>query len=335
MKTLAALTTALLAALLILTPALAFAATGTITVQTNATSYTTGQSITITGTASPAPAGTPELIVQVTGPSGVVFREPAVITTGSFSVPAFTAAGPDWVTGSYSVLAGGLAGYSNGTYSFTLTSTAPVSSSLTLEESATASTPLNAGQTAQISAWVYWNNGSAASGATFTGWVISPSGTPTAITAPTANPTAGDYWWNIPTSGHSSGLYAVILGAKAGGQTVWTQTSFTIGDYATGNQVSALGSAISANFSKTWTLLGSITTAIGNSQTAITNAITSAQSALSTAIGSATSAAQTAAADASNAQSNVSNVTTYILVVAILAAITLVLELAVLVRKLS
>jgi len=340
MKTLAALTTALLAALLILTPALASAATGTITVQTNALSYTTGQTITITGTVSPAPSGTPELIVQVTGPSGVVFREPAMITSGSFSVPGFTAAGPNWVSGSYSVLAGGLSGYNNGTYTFTLTATGVSSSGLALEVFASGSSLVTPGQTAAISALVVWNNGSVAKNVEFTGsQLILPSGTSSSAPAPVS---AGNgYWWSIPiTSSNPDGLYVVELKAAVGSWVAWGQASFTVNSgIASGSAVNALGKQVSDNFSKTWAALTSmqtaITNAISSSQTAITNAITSAQSALSTAVGTATSAAQTAATDASNAQSNVSNVTTYILVVAILVAITLVLELAVLVRKLS
>jgi hypothetical protein len=270
-----------------------------------------------------------------------VFREPAVITAGSFSIPGFTAAGPDWVTGSYSVLAGGLAGYNNGTYTFTLTAITSSSSGLTLQMFTSGSSLVTPGQTAAISALVVWNNGSVARNVKFTGsQLISPSGTNSSAPAPVALATGG-YWWNIPiTSSTPNGLYVVELRASVGSVVVWGQASFTVNTgIATSSSVNALGEQISANFSKTWTTLSSmqtaITNAISSAQTAITNAITSAQSALSTAIGSATTAAQTAATDASSASSNVSNVTTYVLVVAILVAITLVLELAVLVRKLS
>ncbi len=349
MKTLAAIGTALLAAVLLLTPmiAIASAASGTISVQTNATTYTTGQMITITGTLTPKPSGTPEIIVQVTGPAGVVFREPTTVTSGSFSVPAFKAAGSDWVTGSYTVLAGGLTGYLNGTTVFYLTTTSSLSSAVTLDVSATASTPLNAGQTAQVSAWVFWTNGTKVSDATFRGWVITPDGTPiNASTIAMASPVAGDYWWNIPTSGFSQGLYAVILGARAGGQTAWTQTSFTIGDFATGAQMSVLSSDMMGNFTGLSSALSTLSTDMNGNFTAQSTSIAHLVAGLSTSVSglsrdmngnftSISSKLGDLSTTVTNASNNVTSTQTYVLVVAVLAAIILVLALAILVRKLS
>ncbi|MDG6964484.1 MAG: hypothetical protein JRN27_00165 [Nitrososphaerota archaeon] len=89
------------------------------------------------------------------------------------------------------------------------------------------------------------------------------------------------------------------------------------------------------------TTLTSDVTSLQSSVSGIASQLTSIASAVSGAASSASSAAtaaQSAAAAASTAASNTSgigNTSTYVLVVAVLAAITLVLELAILVRKLS
>ncbi|MDE1852987.1 MAG: hypothetical protein KGI38_04465 [Thaumarchaeota archaeon] len=85
----------------------------------------------------------------------------------------------------------------------------------------------------------------------------------------------------------------------------------------------SLSSAIS-------TLQASLTT-ITSSLTSITNSLTS----INTAAGNAATQAGNAATQAQNAANAVASTQTYVLVVAVLAAITLVLELAILVRKLS
>jgi hypothetical protein len=111
-----------------------------------------------------------------------------------------------------------------------------------------------------------------------------------------------------------------------------SQTAITT---AISNAQGAITTAISSAQS---TLAGDITTAQGH----ITDAITAATSTLAGDISSATTAAQSAATQAQNAVSAANNAVSggntsqnYVLVVAVLAAITLVLELAILVRKLS
>jgi uncharacterized protein YoxC len=110
------------------------------------------------------------------------------------------------------------------------------------------------------------------------------------------------------------------------------------------NQLTTLNNSLTALTGKMTTLQGSLTTM----QASLTTLSTQIQS-LSTSVASlstqvqaaqtAATAAQTAAAAAqtaaSNAQTTNSNTQTYVLVVAVLAAITLVLVLAVLIRKLS
>ncbi len=93
---------------------------------------------------------------------------------------------------------------------------------------------------------------------------------------------------------------------------------------------SALSSAITTLSGAVSTLSGSVAS-IQNTLTQMGNTLSS----INTAAGNAATAAGNAATQAQNAASVVSNTQTYVLVVAVLAAITLVLELAILVRKLS
>ena len=87
--------------------------------------------------------------------------------------------------------------------------------------------------------------------------------------------------------------------------------------------------------------LATLTTNVGTIQTDVTNmqgqltTMASNIATLTSAVQSAQAAAQAAQTAANNANSAVSSTQTYVLVVAVLAAITLVLELAILVRKLS
>ncbi|MDG6988958.1 MAG: hypothetical protein JRN21_06770 [Nitrososphaerota archaeon] len=134
----------------------------------------------------------------------------------------------------------------------------------------------------------------------------------------------------------------------------------TTGDYIYGGfaalntAMSSVTSAVSS-LSTTLTSIQSSLTSISSSITTLTSDVTSLQSSVSgigtqltslasavsgaaSSASSAATAAQSAAAAASTAASNTSgigNTSTYVLVVAVLAAITLVLELAILVRKLS
>ena len=100
---------------------------------------------------------------------------------------------------------------------------------------------------------------------------------------------------------------------------------------------SALSTSLSSLSQQVTTLstnLGTVQTDVTNMQgqlTTISNNIAS----MNSAIQAAQTAAQAAQTAADNANSAVSSTQTYVLVVAVLAAITLVLELAILVRKLS
>ncbi|HUK80152.1 MAG TPA: hypothetical protein VLU91_05765 [Nitrososphaerales archaeon] len=106
----------------------------------------------------------------------------------------------------------------------------------------------------------------------------------------------------------------------------------------------ALSSALTSITNQLNTLttnLGTVTTNLGTVQTDVTNmqgqltTISNNITTLNSAVQAAQAAATAAQTAANNANSAVSSTQTYVLVVAVLAAITLVLELAILVRKLS
>jgi len=394
MKTLSTIFAALLTALLILTPALASAA-GSISVHTDAASYSGSQTITISGTANPAPGSGYSALVTVTNPAAqTVFQLPTPIdpTAGTFSL-SFAAGGTAaWTTGTYSVSAS-TQGYTSGvtTFQYTCTTCGTSTSGLSLIASATAATPLYAGQTAQVEAWAYWSTGFPAKSVSFTAWLVSPDGKAAAITtAPTAvSGATGAYWWNIPLAASAAdGLYAVMLNASAttSGTTYWTftQTSFTVNSQiASTGSIQALSSSlntavtgitsslstitsgvngltsslgsltttvngissgltsltttvgdIKSGLTSLTATVGSINTAVGQIQTGI-GTLTTNLGNVQTAANSAQASAAAAQASAKSASDAIGNVSTYVLVVVVIAAITLVLELAILVRKLS
>jgi archaellum component FlaC len=98
---------------------------------------------------------------------------------------------------------------------------------------------------------------------------------------------------------------------------------------------------VASNVATLQTNLATLTTNVGTLQTDVTNmqgqltTISNNITTLNAAVQAAQQAAQNAQKSADNANSAVSSTQTYVLVVAVLAAITLVLELAILVRKLS
>jgi uncharacterized protein YoxC len=138
---------------------------------------------------------------------------------------------------------------------------------------------------------------------------------------------------NLPASVSS----AVTTGLASINSQLSTITSDVSG---LGGQLTSIQGSLSTITSDVQGLssLGSQMTTLGTKIDGLTSALSGVTSSLSTIQSSLTSAAnnaQTAATDASNAANGASTAQTYVLVVAVLAAITLVLELAILVRKLS
>jgi hypothetical protein len=103
-------------------------------------------------------------------------------------------------------------------------------------------------------------------------------------------------------------------------------------------QITGVSNSITTLTQNLATLSGTVTTDYNNltgQVSTLSSTLAQDVSTLQSAVNAASSSASTAATDASAAQSAVSSTQTYVLVVAVLAAITLVLELAILVRKLS
>jgi hypothetical protein len=171
--------------------------------------------------------------------------------------------------------------------------------------------------------------------------VKNPAGTLVDATSATVNPTTGAFNYATATGGTAewvSGTYSIsamdsngALGsetfsytAPAGG---FNQTALLLQMNATLTQLesqmktlTAAVTAIQGTLTQIQGSLSTISTQVGN----INNVITPLGTQVST-----------AAQNAQNAANAVSSTQTYVLVVAVLAAITLVLELAILVRKLS
>ena len=352
MKPLPAIGAGLLAAFLLLSPVV-MAAGPTISVTPTSVSGT--QTITISGTTTASAA----VGIKVTNPSGTtVFIDNVVANSAGAYTDSFSAGGTSaWVTGTYTASATVASQTSTATFQYTAVAPTPAGNQLTVL--ASANSIVYAGQTAQIQAYVYWSaNGTAASSAvTVTAWWVNPSGT---VSSPTAGTSDGSGFWtwsvSLPSSA-ADGTYSVVVEAAHGPAWGYGSTGFTVNSQvASSSSISSAVTAgfatlqkdLSANFSSLSSAITSISsgvtgltssvTTMQNSLTSITNSLTSITNtlnSLSTAVGNAVTAANTAATDASNASSSVSSTQTYVLVVAVLAAITLVLELAILVRKLS
>jgi hypothetical protein len=264
MKTLRTIATVLLAAFLVLGPLAAFAAGETVTVTTNAQTYTGQATIQVSGTVTPAPtsAGT-SVVVTTTGPMGAVDagEGPVAATTGAWSY-VFVAGSSLWAPGTYTVNAtyGGPGGTGSATTTFSYQGA------------------MGGGSTTTVTT-------------TTTTTVIVTTATVSVVTVTN----------NVPNPDTS---------ALASIQSSLTTITGTLG---------TISSAVTA-------LQGSVSTL----QTAVTG-ISSQLTTVSNGIQNVSGISQ----QLTNLNNAVNNNQTYVLVVAALAAITLVLELAILVRKLS
>jgi hypothetical protein len=84
----------------------AFAVTYTVSVQTDRTSYTSGQSIMISGTVSPAPGANTAVVVTIRNPANTVVDisdDPVNPSTGAFSQVTVAGGTANWVPGTYAV----------------------------------------------------------------------------------------------------------------------------------------------------------------------------------------------------------------------------------------
>jgi hypothetical protein len=362
MKTLTTLAATLLAVFLTLAPTVAFAAT-TITVATDAASYQGAATIHVTGTVSPAPSANTAVLITTKGPRGAVdYGAPAVSTsTGAYSYTFVAGGGGNWVTGTYTVNA--TWGASSGT--------APVFATTTFQYTSAgpsgaggggggnnvlvqvlATSPAYAGQTIQIAVLTESSiNGSLAAATFTTVHYHTPQGTLVTLGTPTTIH-KGFYFWTVQLPANASdGTYFVHAWVNNNNIQGQGLGSFTVNSaIASSSSVSALQKSVSDLSAAVQTISTGLTgvqsaandakTAAGNALTAV-NGLASAVTGVQSTVNTINSGVQSLSglsglsAQMSSLSSAVSNSQTYVLVVAALAAITLVLELAILVRKLS
>ena len=145
-----ALSLATLATLLLSCPLMALATGAAVTVKTDQPSYSGAQSLTVSGTISPAPSSSgTNVVIKVSNPSGreVLLSEAPVSTAdGSYSLH-FVTGGPNWVSGTYLVNAtyvwGSVSGVATNTFTYspTATTTSATSTSTSTSTSSTSTHP--------------------------------------------------------------------------------------------------------------------------------------------------------------------------------------------------
>jgi hypothetical protein len=383
MKTIRTIAAFIIAAVLVLGPAVAFGATSTMTLSTNAPSYSGQSTIVVTGTISPAPTmPNTAVVITTTGPAGAVdIGEATVATgTGAFTYTFVSGGTTSWTTGTYTINGtwGAQGNTATKTTTFTYSGGISTGSSGTgagpIDVQVTASTPVWPGQQVDIGILTSFSNGSLAPvtfqtvhyhtpqdtlvelcfaagqvGCTGTFVTIHTGFYEINFTAPT-NMTAGGYfvhaWVNGPVIAGSSTGQGQGLGQFTVNPNIAQQSSVSAISTSLGTLTTTVGSiqttlnTLSASFGGLNTAIQGLTTSIGSLSTLQSN-INTISSGVSS-IQSTLTGLQTSIGNVSNIGSQLTTLTnsvnndqTYVLVVAALAAITLVLELAILVRKLS
>jgi len=327
MKTIPTIATAILAIFLVLAPAVAFGAA--VTVKTDSASYTGTTSIHVSGQVTPPPTTNTAVTLTTMNPSkqvvdiGIAGVSQVDGTYSYTLVPGGTAA---WVSGTYTINAVTNNATASTTFGYTPTSggggsgAGPVGFALVH-----AASPLLPGQTISVivtssalgaATASYWAPG--ASAATSLGAATRIAGINYAYAFSAALP-----------AGAASGVY--LLTASVTNSTtnvaIGTTGEFTVNG---GLASAATDAAIGANVTKLATTVASMQATLGTISTGVTSANSGITQVNTNLGGLAGAGAQLTALN-----SAIANNQTYVLVVAALAAITLVLELAILVRKLS
>jgi hypothetical protein len=330
MKTIPALVAATLVLVLVVSPLTAHAV-GSITFSSPASgsSFRGSASYTISGSVSPAPGGPDGVFLSVKNPGGSQVdagNVPANAGTGAFSFSTAVGGSNLWTTGTYTITATDSFG-ATGSTTFTYTAPGPTPVASQLNVHVDAATPDYAGQSVGVAATVTWANGSLA---TVSNWLTAEyfapgSTTPTPLGSPTAiveGSTIVAYAWTVALpSSAADGLYLVHLQANATNNAGYGSGSFTVNSQiASKTGLASIASSITALQSS----VASISTAVTGLQTSLTSISTSVSS-LSGLSGQIT----TLGNQVTSAANGISTTQTYVLVVAVLAAITLVLELAV------
>jgi len=369
MKTLPTLATAIIAAFLVLGPAAAFAAT-TVTVATGASSYSGSQTVTVSGTVTPAPPAGTNVVITTRGPAGVVDINSVPVNSGAYSYALVTGGSTSWVSGTYTVNAtwGGPAGTASATTTFTYTSSSTtttgtgVAAATGINVQVSASSPTFPGQQEYIGVLTSWAGNGSLAAATVTVQYYGPSATSAVTLCSSSGQTGCTGTFASAGKGLSTINFLLPATAVAGGYIIQATASTStsagqgIGQFTVNTNIAQQSgfaglttsqAAITSTLTNIQSSLGglaaittgisSLTTSVNNLQSTV-NTVSTGLTTLTNGLSSLQSAASSISAlsgKLDTVNSNVSNSQTYVLVVAALAAITLVLELAILVRKLS
>jgi hypothetical protein len=377
MKTIRTLTAVILAAVLVLGPAVAFGATLTMTLQTNQPTYAGQSTIIVSGTVTPAPTiSTTAVVITTKGLSGAVdIGEATVATgTGAFTYTLVSGGSSAWTSGTYTINGtwGAQGNTATKTTTFTYTGSGPTGSGgAAMGVTIDTNTPVIAGGIVNIGVLTSSPTGTLDDVVTWSPFHIHyPDGTVhnlcTAANTPAgcmgtftkvhtgfyvvnftlpATATVGGYFVHAGTTdansvtGEGLGVFAVtsetstqaqlttIAGTIAGLQSSINVLTSSLGSINTGLQsvttsVNSL-SSLSSSLSSIQSSVNTISTGV----TGITSTLSGLSNSLNTMSG--------ISSQLTSLNNAINNNQTYVLVVAALAAITLVLELAILVRKLS
>ena len=367
MKTLRTIAAVVLAAFMVLGPSMAFAAGETVTASTNAGTYSGQATIQVSGTVTPAPTTSSTAVVVTTkGPQGVVDTGTANVatSTGAYTYTFVSGGSPNWVPGTYVVNAtyGGPGGSGSATTTFTYTTsvgqvlTGGGSTAVTVQVAA--STPVLAGQQEVVSILTsFAANGSLAAATFQTIHFSTPAGALVTLCS-----SAGQTGCTGTFTTIHKGFYTISFSAPsgAGGYFVHAWTNGPVAGSVSSGQGQGLAeftvqTASTADVATALTAINSQLAVLTTGYSTMNTALQTIQqntagytSQLNTISQGVTGLTSTLAGIASNIKdinsiggqitsmnNAINNNQTYVLVVAALAAITLVLELAILVRKLS
>src|SRR5437870_10162214 len=341
MKALPTIALGMLTAFLALLPLVSITAAATVSVSVSPTNPSGETALSITGTVSPAPGAGVNAFIQVFNPAGkTVASSVAAVdpTAGTYS-NSFTTGGTTlWTTGTYtiSVNAAGVTGTNSFTYTATIITPPPSTNINALRVWVQASTPVFPGDTVQIATLVEWvANGSLATTHFQTAHYHTPTNGLVNLGAATTIH-KGFYFWTITLPANAAtGTYFVHVWVNNSGPEGQGLGAFTVSpSLASGASQQQILTAVNGVSSSLASSLGQITTALTTLQGAVVQLQTAATQ-TQTAAAAAQKAASDLSASVGTITTGVQSSQTYILVVAALAAITLVLELAILVRKLS
>ena len=303
--------------------ALASPAFAAVSVSTNKAIYSPGDAVSVSGTVSPLVSGE-AVTVRVSNPAGGlwVLGQASPDAAGAWSVSNINVVSQSDLNGIYIVNAA-YAGQTGST-SFSVTGAggpAAAAAALQLLMSIDASTPLLPGQSGRVYVLLSWANGSLASVSNFPiQHFHPPEGALVNLAAfQTVHP--GLYFFDFPAQ-TAAGSYAVHIQANVSNVKVQDLKVITVSDkLASATELAA----VKGDLATAKTDLASLRSELTSTRADL--------STLKSDLASVKASADAAKTAAESASSAVGNVSTFVLVVAALAAITLVLQIAILIRR--